>query len=291
MFGYSVALVFVYVSVRGSIMFRFHSAEAVSVSFEPSSTRAVLLANDTELSVAPKTRRQQRKSEALVNGESPVVKSEQAMKSPPAGKRPHGVLLRVLPSSVFSHHLPSSSEFTSVIYVSGRMLCDARLEDLLPSDPNTILIGRVKRLDPPTDPEPASNPPSSDAPAVAKVLNPNEATKREDAKGEPSRAGKVRVIGLEIIPEGQTIIVGGVDGVQDWDVVRQVLSTGKQNNNRNSWPSRLTVSADSEVTKTALDTPSASPCVYPCTACPLAHADVLQQTSAIPACSCPGWCG
>jgi peroxin-1 len=197
------------------------SAETIPVSFEPSSGRAVLLANDTELSVAPKTRRQQNSvNKHFINGETPVVKSDSATERPSDGGISYSVLLRVLPASVFPHHLPSPSNFTSVIYVSEQMLKVARLEGSLPSDSNTTIIGNVKRLAPPTDPAGATNPSPPDAPAVAKVLNPSEATKREDAKEEQSKDVSVRVIGLDGLLGGQIVIVGGVDDVEDWDVVR-----------------------------------------------------------------------
>ena len=191
------------------------------VSFEPSSAKAVLLANDTELSVAPKTRRQQNsESRSLINGETPVVKSDPATKSPSAGKPSHSVLLRVLPVSVFLHDLPSPSDLASVIYASEQMLSVARLEGSLPHDPNATLTAHVKRLVPPADPADATNLPPSDAPAVARILNPSEATKREDVKEVPSKAEHLKVVGLAGVPEDQMIIVGGVHGVEDWDVVR-----------------------------------------------------------------------
>lgn len=153
-----------------------------------------------------------------MKGETSVTKSGPATQYL-VGKSSHSVLLRVLPQSVFPRHLPNPPDLASVIYVSEHMLNVARLEGLLPSVPNTALLGDVKRLIPPTDPADAS-PPSSDAPPVAKVLNPSEATKREDIKEEPRKNGIVKVIGLDGIPEGQMIAVGGVDGVSDWDVVR-----------------------------------------------------------------------
>ena len=163
--------------------FHPHNAKVISVSFEPSSAKAVLLSNDTELSVAPKTRRQWNSEKNIVNGENPVTKSDPAMTSPTARTPSYTVLLRVLPASMFSDHLPSLPDFGSVIFVSQRMLSVARLEGLLPSDPKTTLIADVKRLGPPTDPAGAANPSPSDAAPIAKVLNPSEATKREDAYG------------------------------------------------------------------------------------------------------------
>jgi peroxin-1 len=190
------------------------------VSFEPSSAKAVLLANDTELSVAPKTRRQQNsENERLVNGENPAVKSDPATRYPSADKPSHSVLLRVLPLSVFLHDLPSPSDLTSVIYVSEQMLSVARLEGSLPHDPIATLSAHVKRLVPPSDPEDATSLPSSDTPAVARVLNPSEVTKREDVK-EASKVEHLNVVGLAGVPADQMIIVGGVHGVEDWDVVQ-----------------------------------------------------------------------
>jgi len=113
------------------------------------------------------------------------------------------------------------------------MLSVARLEGLLPSDPKTTLVADVKRLDPPTDPG-AANPSPSDAAPIAKVLNPSEATKREDAKEELSKAGHVRVVGMDGVLGGQMIIVGGVDGVEDWDVVWQVLGSGRRDVSQDS---------------------------------------------------------
>jgi peroxin-1 len=163
----------------------------------------------------------------LGNRETPATKSDAVTKSATSGKLSHNVLLRVLPATVFSRHLPSSSNFASVIYVSEQMLSVARLEGLLPPDPNVALVGHVKRLDPPTDPAGVSNPPSLDAPAKAKVLNPSEAIKQEDVKEELSKSGPVNVIGLDGVPECQMIIVGEVDGVEDWDVAQYVFWIGK----------------------------------------------------------------
>lgn len=221
------------------VAYFFHprNAKVISVSFEPSSAKAVFLTNDTELSVAPKTRRQWNSEKHIVNGENPIMKSDPAMTSPTARTPSYTVLLRVLPTSMFLDHLPSLLDFGSVIFVSQRMLSVARLEGLLPSDPKTSLIADVERLNPPTDPASAANPSPSDTAPIAKVLNPSEATKREDVQEELSKAGHVRVVGMDGVLEGQMIIVGGVDGVEDWDVVRQVLGSGRRNVSQDSWPS------------------------------------------------------
>ncbi|KAF8273433.1 AAA-domain-containing protein [Lactarius quietus] len=190
------------------------------LSFEPSSAKAVLLANDTELSVAPKTRNQKNseKQHFIKSETSPNT----ATKSPASRKPSQSVLLRVLPASSFSYLLPNPPDLASVGYVSESMLSVYRLDGLLPSDPKTSLVGDVKRLSPPTDPT-DSNPPSPDIPAVAKVLNPSEATKR-DITEIPNEDGKVKLVGMDSVPEGQIIIVGGVDGAEDWDIVRVTIS-------------------------------------------------------------------
>ncbi|KAH9048455.1 AAA-domain-containing protein [Lactarius hengduanensis] len=193
------------------------------LSFEPSSAKAVLLANDTELSVAPKTRHQQNSERNhSVKSETPVTGLDSATKSSVSKGPSHSVLLRVLPASGFSYLLPSPPDLASVGYVSEQMLGVYRLDGLLPSDPKTSLVGDVKRLSPPTDPT-DSNPPPPDIPAVAKVLNPSE-TKRADVTKVPTEDGKVKLVGIDSVPEGQIIIVGGVDGVEDWDVVRVTFS-------------------------------------------------------------------
>ncbi|KAI9465701.1 AAA-domain-containing protein [Lactarius psammicola] len=198
------------------------------LSFEPSSAKAVLLANDTELSVAPKTRQMQNSGKKhLVKSETPVTSPNSPTKSPVSLRPSHSVLLRVLPASVFSYLLPSPPDLPSVGYVSEMMLGVYRLDGLLPPDPNTSLVGDVKRLSPPTDPT-DSNPPPPDIPAVPKVLNPSEATKRGDVTKVPKEDGKVRLVGIDSVPGGQIIIVGGVDGVEDWDVVRVTISTNPE---------------------------------------------------------------
>jgi peroxin-1 len=238
MFGYSAVLVSVYVFVRGCLFFPHpHDAKVTTVSFEPSSAKAVLLTNDTELSVAPKTRRQWDSEKHIVNGGNPVMKSDPAMTSPTTRTPSYTLLLRVLPASMFSDDLPSPLDFGSVIFVSQWMLSVARLEGSLPSDSKTTLIANVKRLDPPTDPAGAANPSPSDAGPIAKVLNPSGATKGEVVKDELSKVGHVRVVGMDGVPEGQMIIVGGVDGVEDWDVIRQVLGSGRWNVGQDSCPS------------------------------------------------------
>ena len=262
MFGYSAALVSVYAFVRRCSCFHPHNAKVISVSFEPSSAKAVLLNNDTELSVAPKTRRQWNPEKHIVTGENTVMKSDPAMTSPTPRTPSYTVLLRVLPASVFSDHLRSLLDLGSVIFVSQQMLSVARLEGLLPSDPKAALIADVKRLDPPTDPAGTANPSPSDAAPLAKVLNPSEATKREDVKEELSKVDHVRVVGMDGVLEGQMIIVGGVDGVEDWDVVRQVLGSGRMSARTHDRLCRLSIYADSESTQAALDLPpSASACV------------------------------
>ncbi|KAI0301591.1 P-loop containing nucleoside triphosphate hydrolase protein [Multifurca ochricompacta] len=137
---------------------------------------------------------------------------------PPAKPREapcSGVLLRVLPVSVLPYHLPTPLGLAPFVYVSEQMLRVARLEGSLPSDPNYTLVGNVKRLSPPTDPTDSSPPP--------KTLNPSEPTvKREDVKEELGKNSSIRVIGMDGVPEGQIIIVGGVDGAEDWDVIRFV---------------------------------------------------------------------
>ena len=199
--------------------------QATTVSFEPSSAKAVLLANDTELSVAPKTRHQHNSEKTYLGKSETSVTSPNAATKPPISQKPsHSVLLRVLPASAFSYLLPSPPDLVSVGYVSETMLSVYRLSGLLPLDPKTSLIGDVKRLSPPTDPT-DSNTPSPDIPAVAKVLNPSEATKR-DVTEIPNEDRKVKLVGIDSVLEGQVIIVGGVDGVEDWDVVRYVLSMG-----------------------------------------------------------------
>ena len=112
------------------------------------------------------------------------------------------------------------------------MLSTYRLDGVLPRDPKTSIVGDVKRLSPPTDPT-DSNPPSPDIPAVAKVLNPSEATKR-DVTEIPNEDRKVKLVGIDSVPEGQIIIAGGVDGVDDWDVIRYVLSMETYRSNWNS---------------------------------------------------------
>ena len=193
-----------------------------TVSFEPSSAKAVLLANDTELSVAPKTRYQQNSEKKDLNkNETPVTSPNPATKSHVCQRPSHSVLLRVSPASVFSYTLPVPPDLTSIGYVSETMLSIYRLDGLLPPDPQTSLVGDVKRLSPPTDPT-DSNPPPPNLSAVAKVLNPSEATKRDDVTKIPNEDGKLKLVGIDNVPEGQIIIVGGVDGVEDWDVVRCV---------------------------------------------------------------------
>ncbi|KAH9006583.1 AAA-domain-containing protein [Lactarius hatsudake] len=144
--------------------------------------------------------------------EIPVTGLDSVTKSSVSKGPSHSVLLRVLPASGFSYLLPSSPDLASVGYVSEQMLGVYRLDGLLPSDPGTSLVG---------DTQQTSNPPPPDIPAVAKVLNPSE-TKRADVPKVPNEDGKVKLVGIDSVPEGQIIIVGGVDGVEDWDVVRYV---------------------------------------------------------------------
>ncbi|KAI0053237.1 AAA-domain-containing protein [Auriscalpium vulgare] len=191
------------------------------LSLDPSDASALLLTADTEVSIAPKSRRPATKRSSA---QSPTTTSASTFASPPAppaSAPPPVLLLRFLPISVLPHALPAPSDLSSIVYISAYTLRQISAHD--------NFVGVITRLPPPIDPADA-NPDALEP--VAKLLNPAEAAKRDEWEKvrKEMQKGGVRIVGIEALGEGQVVIVGGVDGVNDWDLIRMELKADPNGN-------------------------------------------------------------
>ncbi|KAI0032780.1 AAA-domain-containing protein [Vararia minispora EC-137] len=186
--------------------------------------RAVLLTTDTEIAIAPKTRRPPpASSKATLSPDAPAFASG-AFKTASSSKmalsnsrtKIHSAILRVLPASLVDN-LPEAGE-DPLLCVPVNMLIRA---DLGPG-PYTAHILRLK---PPADPEDVPNLQGS-ASAETKVLDLTKGGKTSDVESAGGKdAEEVEVMGCGSVPEGQVVVVGGArepGEVKEWDLVRCV---------------------------------------------------------------------
>ncbi|ETW75050.1 AAA family ATPase, CDC48 subfamily [Heterobasidion irregulare TC 32-1] len=219
------------------------------VSLDPSDSKALILTTNTEVSIAPKTRRPRltpvRKA---TSSSAPPVEIVPPSNSTPSGaskSRTVGLQLRVLPSSLVSVSISQSSELQTIACVSSQTLSALRFEGRLNTDIQ-VFQGDVQRLLPP--PDPSEGPSNADSSAVApsaQVLHPGaaEAAKNSSQK-EKKDQSEVLVCGNESVPQGHVVFVGGTDGVAEWGLVRSV-----------SRVARLFIAADSDASASASITP------------------------------------
>ena len=167
------------------------------------------------MSIAPKARQQQTLKSAAPSNESSTISSQEAASHPkPPSCR---LLLRVFPISLLRVSLPEPPDEQTIAYVSANMLAELVYERKLPAL-DKAYNATVRRLLPPQDPEESA----VDAPVspTTKVLNPGS---RGDAGKVPQEKKDVWDVVLQNsseVPFGQIVFVGGLDGVQDWDLVR-----------------------------------------------------------------------
>ncbi|TFY68057.1 hypothetical protein EVG20_g3702 [Dentipellis fragilis] len=183
---------------RTRIRLRVGCAYASPESLNPSDAKALLLTTDTEISIAPKTRRApptKTAMQTIPNGDSGDAQAPQRLEYVHA--------MRVLPASVLPVTLPNPPRS---------------------ANHRIRLVGRAPRsMIPPPDPTESGTKPEE----------PPEAPRTLDLKGEKRVDGKedgkkkdewdVIVKGVNEVPPRQVVLAGGLSGVEDWDVVRLTI--------------------------------------------------------------------
>lgn len=137
--------------------------------------------------------------------------------------------LRVLPSSVLPVSLSTPPDIQVIAYVSTSSIQSLKLNRQLPVNGHAFK-GHLRRFPAPDDPSESNASAADDlaSPPLPKVLNPSsaEAGKRSDGQEQQVNGRKftkdVLIMGLNELPKGHVVIVGGIDEVRDWDLVRWV---------------------------------------------------------------------
>ena len=207
---------------------------AWTVSLQPSTEKAALLTNSTEVSIAPKHRSKTKNAKnvsgskagkiaSAVNGtSSQSTPASEKVKTPKPAKTlrllPHR-FLRDLPSAVN----PTSGE--SLAFVSYKTLLS-----LNPAGhPTRQLKGWravVRRLVPPANPDKEVVPGSPLAQATPRVLLPNgEASSSKLSAGPtPVKDEVLAVWSPDVpVPDGHVALQQPCEGAEDWDLVRYAL--------------------------------------------------------------------
>ncbi|RPD58266.1 AAA-domain-containing protein [Lentinus tigrinus ALCF2SS1-7] len=203
------------------------------VSLQPSTGKALLLTNSTEVSIAPKVRAKTKQAKgASVNkaGKAASVNGPPSQTTPPPEKvkapRP-AKTLRLLPQR-FLRDLPLSAARTSgetLAFVSYTTLLS-----LYPQAHPTEQLGGwravVRRLAPPTNPDKEAAPTSPLAQAVPRVLVPNgeSSSSKLSAGATPAKDEVLVVWSPDVpVPDGHVALQQQCEGAEDWDLVRLVF--------------------------------------------------------------------
>ncbi|RDX44678.1 AAA-domain-containing protein [Lentinus brumalis] len=203
------------------------------VSLQPSTGKALLLTNSTEVSIAPKVRAKTKQSKGLVNSKG--TKTTGAMNGSSAEDTPalekakaskHAKTLRLLPQR-FLRDLPSATASTSgetLAFVSFRTLLS-----VYPQASSTQQLrgwrAVVRRLAPPVSPGKDEASTSPLAQATPRVLVPNGESSSKPAAGTTPAKDEVLVMWSPDIPvpDGHVALQQPCEGAEDWDLVRLVF--------------------------------------------------------------------
>lgn len=179
--------------------------------------KPLLLATDTEVRVAPKTRANVRK-----DAKNHTVISDGNL-PPEKQKRTKALLLRVLPFRLFPAQTFTVPSNLPLAFVS--QLVFTELTGKLPSrmgDSTEILLhpARIMRIPPPPDPgapaeQKAVNP--TPVPPTSKVLNSKNV--KEKAEEQAISDGSVIIVSSYNIPNKHVIFVSPVNGAGEFDIV------------------------------------------------------------------------
>ncbi len=212
----------------------FTSRITLSVSLQPSTGKALLLTNSTEVSIAPKVRAKTKQSKGSASSKG--TKTTGAMNGSSAQETPaletakapkHAKTLRLLPQR-FLRDLPSPAASTSgetLAFVSYRTLLSVYSQA---SSTQTLRGWRavVRRLAPPVSPEKDEATTSPLAQAIPRVLVPNgESSSSKPAAGTTPAKDEVLVMWSPDVPvpDGHIALQQPCEGAEDWDLVRYAL--------------------------------------------------------------------
>ncbi|KAA1470710.1 AAA-domain-containing protein [Dentipellis sp. KUC8613] len=186
-------------------------------SLNPSDAKALLLTTDTEVSIAPKTRRT---PPAKAAAQDIPFDDSSDTKTPKRLEYVHA--MRVLPASVLPVTLPNPPDLQTIAYVSRGVLRARAYEGLVPEDLNN-LRGTVRRMLPPPDPTESGTMPE-EPPEEPRTLD-LKGEKKADAKEDEKKKDEWDVVvkGVDEVPPRQVVLAGGLSGVDDWDVVRLAI--------------------------------------------------------------------
>ncbi|PCH34751.1 AAA-domain-containing protein [Wolfiporia cocos MD-104 SS10] len=192
------------------------------------SGNALLLAQNTEVSIAPKPHKRGRATLRVANGHTKqhgtngkvdgVNGINQSDEPARISAKKHTRILRVLPHQLFNAQLSTDESEVPRGYVSNAALAAAHGKLSSPSSWRAL----VRRLKPPTDPTQEQSSTAAIAPPTPRVLIPNgSSAAAKSAMSETAQKGEV-VLTYSAnvpVPDGHVIFIGAVEGVDDWDLV------------------------------------------------------------------------
>jgi peroxin-1 len=199
--------------------------KASTVSLDPSTRgNALLLTSGTEVSIAPKLR----KDKSRVSASPAAITEKVEGKTQDKETRRRSRVLRVLPSRTLGSLQPSCSalqdESIAAVGFVSRVLLNEVAEKLLYARPQAWRA-TVKRLPPPADPSQESNASSAptSTPALPRVLVPQEKTAPKNIPGVVSNDGPPEILLVwspdVTVPDGHIVFYGSTAGVEEWDHV------------------------------------------------------------------------
>ncbi|THG97215.1 hypothetical protein EW026_g4735 [Hermanssonia centrifuga] len=205
----------------------------------PSSGKALLLTTSTEVSIAPKTRSQNKlsgssshsavsskKVQADAKGAADANVNAQA-KDDEGRKKKDVRFLRHLPPRVMPPVSPTAAavEDGSIFAIGfvSRVLLNALSGTPLYAEPKTW-TATVRRIPPPPDPLQEDRAGAASAPAAPRILNPTDpnAPKASSVADEPIQRDRILVTWWpEVeVPDDHIVLHGSVGGIEEWDIVR-----------------------------------------------------------------------
>ncbi|KAI0310136.1 P-loop containing nucleoside triphosphate hydrolase protein [Amylostereum chailletii] len=206
-------------------------------SLDPPHSKALLLTTDTEVAVAPKARRPPGTATPSLNSAATALSKTVSPSQPPTPST-YSAILRVLPAHLVDG-LPEAGP-DPVVCVSPALLSRASYRGRLPDNGNNAYTASLQVLKGPSDPEETSSstPPIAETKILDLGKNPASSSVAEKARSKP-----MSLIGIDSIPEGQTVVVGGmgstVGDMREWDVVRLTISAGSESSRASPRPKLL----------------------------------------------------
>ncbi|KAF5386195.1 hypothetical protein D9615_002287 [Tricholomella constricta] len=200
------------------------------VSVDPSSKgNALLLTTNTEVSIAPKLHRSERRSEISGSKTKSTAQDVPAATSS-GGKHSQKLasqVLRALPHRISHGALPEYSGSELVAYVSLSTFAQLHVAGNTKEENNPILCFKstFKRLLPPPDPSSSSSGPSPPPAPHTRIIKPGAADKEPPSDTGNSAADVIFVGPLNGLPEGHIVFPAAPGNVEDWDLLLVSPST------------------------------------------------------------------